>query len=674
MKRYGIIAKASVYLTLAAVTGCGAADGFGDGEFYEEDVATTEQKLVPSLDERTRASKIKERVFDGVDDRVTVGHHSSFDLGATDFTMELFVKLTPGSTGYVPFLSKRTREGDGFFFGYYGSTLLLQMNGVPNYQTPTIAESEIRNGQWHHVAITRQGTNVSFYLDGALKGTVQSARGINSPGPLLIGRDNVNPKSLAGSVGDVRFWRVAKPASYIAAASKLDYVVTDETGLLGWWNPNLTEHQAVRDWSARSGSAFLGTNPGSTDAQDPTALKPPVELSLNSSTPQFRLADSCGDILVDGVFDKFSSASMSSYASDVKTFFCKNSYENLKKAASHNGGLTLPIKGVPVSLSSVWQSNSETTKAEAFCNSTSDTLSYEEANVWLASTASPTIVNAWLKCMQFRSNAQVLVGNTSVSVDKKTVTLTLRYQPVFQNHPQPVITSVRVDGGICTGALNVGTSLLVSDLSSTCTRNPQDELIATVSTNQGVFIFTAPPVLKGEAWAIGSVQKSREVIGPVKWADVSVGSRTCAFGWCAGTYHRGDMRPDAGYSLRNCTWHYMVNYGNVSEVWCDASNNQYFTFGYKRSGNHSAHLRFFAEQFKVEQYLEEISSNKATFVQGQTFAIRADKNVVGNRVLWVTLSDGSSLAQNLDAPAVAPFKMLNKVETGLYAYYTLQMD
>ncbi len=72
-------------------------------------------------------------------------------------------------------------------------------------------------GQWHHVALTRIGTNFTLYLDGAVKATGTAT--INPiSGPLCIAGSNINgylSQSLNGNIDDVRIYKRALTLSEI---------------------------------------------------------------------------------------------------------------------------------------------------------------------------------------------------------------------------------------------------------------------------------------------------------------------------------------------------------------------------------------------------------------------------------------------------------------------------
>ncbi len=204
-------------------------------------------------------------VFDGTGDRVTVPNHAAYAIGAGDFTMETLVNIPVGANGTLPLFSKRTSGSDGFLVYVYGTQLLIQMSGVPNYLSN--AFPSIRDGNCHHVAITRSGALITFYVDGTNVGTVSSSRSLNSTGPLYIGYDSYDNSSFNGSMNEARLWNIARTQAEIAnnATVALDAA---SAGLIGLWRFNEVNSQTVTDASATANNGFLGSNIAA-DGTDP---------------------------------------------------------------------------------------------------------------------------------------------------------------------------------------------------------------------------------------------------------------------------------------------------------------------------------------------------------------------------------------------------------------------
>lgn len=96
----------------------------------------------------------------------------------SDFTVEGWANLDSTATG--AFINRFDSTGNGWqiyvettgklsFWQYVGGNLLYNM-GV-----------DIRDGAWHHIAVSRQGQALRMFLDGAMIGSVNTASDFTSP-------------------------------------------------------------------------------------------------------------------------------------------------------------------------------------------------------------------------------------------------------------------------------------------------------------------------------------------------------------------------------------------------------------------------------------------------------------------------------------------------------------
>lgn len=213
--------------------------------------------------------------FDGATDAVTVPHHNNYDLGTGDFTVEAMINISSNTIGNVPIVSTRINNQGlfGFIFYIYGTNnLLLQMNGYNSAYAP-VTSGTLLDNQCHHVAASRSGTVVKFYLDGVLKSTLTSTNYTNdmtSTGPLYFGYDSYDQYFINGAISEVRLWNKA-----VSDANILSHYNTtlnnSTTGLIGWWAMNEASGQTVTDGSLTANNGVLGfTN--AVEAADPTRV------------------------------------------------------------------------------------------------------------------------------------------------------------------------------------------------------------------------------------------------------------------------------------------------------------------------------------------------------------------------------------------------------------------
>ena len=207
--------------------------------------------------------------FDG-GDRVVIPHNAAYNFGTGNFTMEAWVNL-PYTTGNRPIISKRLTGANGgsFMFMVYGGTrLLLQINSY-NFLSTTFPN--IYDGNCHHIAVTREGTTLSFYLDGVLRGTSTSSGSISSANPINLFYDHTDNRHTTGTLDEVRLWNLARTETQLASQRSV-HIPGNTPGLVGYWDMNEGAGQVVYDVSSTANNGSLGTNSSAVDTGDPARV------------------------------------------------------------------------------------------------------------------------------------------------------------------------------------------------------------------------------------------------------------------------------------------------------------------------------------------------------------------------------------------------------------------
>lgn len=116
-------------------------------------------------------------VFDGAGDYLTAGNSSDFNLSG-DFTIEMFVYVTAFSNNYASLLGSSTGS-----FAANATYIMVYGPGDPRYKkfalglqgTRFVNNTQLNTGVFYHIAITRSGTSIRLFLDGAQDGTGTSS-------------------------------------------------------------------------------------------------------------------------------------------------------------------------------------------------------------------------------------------------------------------------------------------------------------------------------------------------------------------------------------------------------------------------------------------------------------------------------------------------------------------
>ncbi len=155
--------------------------------------------------------------FDGVDDAVSIGNPSSLQLQT--FTIEAWIKRANTSQ-----ISKQGEWGHIFSYDSGGYALGLRNDGRL-YLTKVWFSEVISGGpkvtdtSFHHVAVTKSGSTVIFYVDGVPSPTSQYDPGFSFTTNAAIGARGDLVQSFWGSIDEVAIYNRALSSSEIQSIS-----------------------------------------------------------------------------------------------------------------------------------------------------------------------------------------------------------------------------------------------------------------------------------------------------------------------------------------------------------------------------------------------------------------------------------------------------------------------
>lgn len=156
--------------------------------------------------------------FDGLSGKVDVPFAQ--DLNLPTFTVALWAKVVGGAGMYrAPLSNRRTGPTGGYVF-YAGPNNRWQLWAGNGSAWNTLDGGPAALNQWVHLAATYDGTNLSFYRDGALVGSTPIAMVPSSSLPLRMGAGaNEGPAQywFPGQVDDVRVFREALDVASVAS-------------------------------------------------------------------------------------------------------------------------------------------------------------------------------------------------------------------------------------------------------------------------------------------------------------------------------------------------------------------------------------------------------------------------------------------------------------------------
>jgi hypothetical protein len=263
---------------LSLLTACGQAQVGGDAGVPPADLGFYEAVTWPPDSGQTDAvpgcpappAGKTALGFDGVDDHVTMG--VAPQLGLAQFTVEAWVRRDgvgkPANTGVggldlVPVAGKGRGESDGstvdcnYLLGFWGDVLGADFEDMATGANhPVMGRTGVPRGEWHHVAVTFDGSALRLYLDGKLDGETATTAvprhdsiqhfGI---GAAFDSKGNAAGR-LQGAVDELRVWSQARTQQQLADSMFRTLGAT--AGLVGRWA--LDEGAGVGD--------SAGSNPG----------------------------------------------------------------------------------------------------------------------------------------------------------------------------------------------------------------------------------------------------------------------------------------------------------------------------------------------------------------------------------------------------------------------------
>ena len=159
--------------------------------------------------------------LDGTNDYVSAPHKSSLNFGTGGFTYEFWIKTTQtvSTGGYKMLLIK------GVYTDSKRSLVKLLPGGTIAFagNTPTgfaVTGTKIVNdGKWHHVAVTRDATMITLYIDGNKDASKTGPTGSADNGSgLYLGKYGTGPGAwFKGMLDEVKIYNYARTAAQVAS-------------------------------------------------------------------------------------------------------------------------------------------------------------------------------------------------------------------------------------------------------------------------------------------------------------------------------------------------------------------------------------------------------------------------------------------------------------------------
>jgi hypothetical protein len=136
---------------------------------------------------------------------------------------------------------------------------------VSIYPDVLYSNAQVNDGNWHHIAITRDTSSGlgAIYIDGLQDATSTfGSTNVSNTVALVVGMEYDSPttsleRSFQGDLDDLRLWNVARTQTDIQANMSMD-LNGNEVGLVGYWRFNEGAGQIVHDLTSNNTPGQLG--------------------------------------------------------------------------------------------------------------------------------------------------------------------------------------------------------------------------------------------------------------------------------------------------------------------------------------------------------------------------------------------------------------------------------
>lgn len=144
-------------------------------------------------------------------DHLSVADASSLELGSRDFAIEMWINTT-NSSQYSTLISRCPNSFGGgmwtLMMNHASATagdLAFYVGDVSTGSPTLLGGSGLRDGAWHHIAVSRSGSAWNLYVDGTRVATATSSATIaDISGAVRIGDDQFYGRQYVGYIDDLR--------------------------------------------------------------------------------------------------------------------------------------------------------------------------------------------------------------------------------------------------------------------------------------------------------------------------------------------------------------------------------------------------------------------------------------------------------------------------------------
>lgn len=202
---------------------------------------------------------------------------SLYKASLTDkVTLQCWVRTTDSSntSGFAATYYDISQVDRGVILGTYGGRARAGGRNGTGSLYDLVGSTNIADGQWHHIAMTSDGTNWKLYVDGVEEDSRVTPTGNFTSSsmyePFTIGKTQYDGGYFNGCVKEVSFWNAVRPDTTIANDySRNREFSGSEKNLIGYWKVDETTGTTITDYSSGNHDLTVSTSSGwSTSTQE----------------------------------------------------------------------------------------------------------------------------------------------------------------------------------------------------------------------------------------------------------------------------------------------------------------------------------------------------------------------------------------------------------------------
>ena len=154
-----------------------------------------------------------------------------------------------------------------------------------SWKTVATVNDVFDDTNWHHIALVREGTVVTIYVDGAPQtttGSIHATLSTSVNDTFYVG-SRVNGEHWNGGIDEVRIWDHARTGAEILLDMNQE-LTGSESGLVAYYDFNEGAGQTAFDSGPNGYDGTLGSTPG-VDATDPAWIPPATPTATPTASP-----------------------------------------------------------------------------------------------------------------------------------------------------------------------------------------------------------------------------------------------------------------------------------------------------------------------------------------------------------------------------------------------------